>query len=130
MAVYTGADGSITLSTPEGVEGEKAQEVLDEYEMISVGRVQDVRVEVHSDVKPFHEIGQRYATELEVSQVGQVIEVGDGIARVYGLSDAMAGEMLEFDVMGQPGKAGGANHNSKSKFLSVCHAALRGTLRR
>ena len=27
----------------------------------------------------------RYATELEVSQVGQVIEAGDGIARVYGL---------------------------------------------
>ena len=39
---------------------------------------------------------QRYETQLEVSQVGQVIEVGDGIARVYGLSDAMAGEMLEF----------------------------------
>ncbi len=41
---------------------------------------------------------QRYATELEVSQVGQVIEVGDGIARIYGLSKAMAGEMLEFEV--------------------------------
>ena len=39
---------------------------------------------------------QRYETQLEVSQVGQVIEVGDGIARIYGLSDAMAGEMLEF----------------------------------
>ena len=41
---------------------------------------------------------ERYATELEVSQVGTVIEVGDGIARIYGLSNAMAGEMLEFDV--------------------------------
>ena len=41
---------------------------------------------------------ERYATELEVSQVGQVIEVGDGIARIYGLSEAMAGEMLEFDT--------------------------------
>ncbi len=40
----------------------------------------------------------RYATQLEVSQVGQVIEVGDGIARVYGLSQAMAGEMVEFEV--------------------------------
>ena len=41
---------------------------------------------------------QRHATELEVSQVGQVIEVGDGIARIYGLSQAMASEMLEFDI--------------------------------
>ena len=39
---------------------------------------------------------QRYSTHLEVSQVGQVIEVGDGIARIYGLANAMASEMLEF----------------------------------
>ncbi len=41
---------------------------------------------------------QRHATELEVSQVGQVIAVGDGITRIYGLSQAMASEMLEFDT--------------------------------
>src|SRR5262245_1757466 len=44
---------------------------------------------------------QRHSTALEVSQVGQVIEVGDGIARIYGLSKAMAGEMLEFSVQGE-----------------------------
>ncbi|MGC8625182.1 MAG: F0F1 ATP synthase subunit alpha [Phycisphaerae bacterium] len=37
-----------------------------------------------------------YADQLDVSQVGKVIEVGDGIARIYGLSNAMAGEMLDF----------------------------------
>ena len=41
---------------------------------------------------------ERFSTELEVSQVGQVVEVGDGIARIYGLSNAMAGEMLEFEI--------------------------------
>ncbi|MCC6680000.1 MAG: F0F1 ATP synthase subunit alpha [Phycisphaeraceae bacterium] len=41
---------------------------------------------------------ERYSTQLEVSQVGTVIEVGDGIARIYGLSKTMAGEMLEFEV--------------------------------
>ena len=40
---------------------------------------------------------ERFGTELEVSQVGTVVEVGDGIARVYGLSEAMAAEMLEFE---------------------------------
>lgn len=49
---------------------------------------------------------EQFAAELEISEVGRVVEVGDGIARVYGLSKAMAGEMLEFDtdagpVMGQ-----------------------------
>ncbi len=41
---------------------------------------------------------ERFSTELEVSQVGTVVEVGDGIARIHGLSEAMAAEMLEFDI--------------------------------
>ena len=39
---------------------------------------------------------ERYASTLEVSDVGTVIQVADGIARVHGLSDAMQGELLEF----------------------------------
>jgi F-type H+-transporting ATPase subunit alpha len=39
----------------------------------------------------------RYQSQLEVSQVGTVLEVGDGIARLYGLENAMVGEMLEFE---------------------------------
>jgi len=41
--------------------------------------------------------------KVQVSDVGTVIEVGDGIARIYGLSNAMAGELLEFQngTMGQ-----------------------------
>ncbi len=41
---------------------------------------------------------QGFTAELEVSQVGTVVEVGDGIARVYGLGQCMAGEMLAFEV--------------------------------
>ncbi|MBX9656228.1 F0F1 ATP synthase subunit alpha [bacterium] len=39
----------------------------------------------------------QYRSQLDVAEIGTVLEVGDGIARVYGLSNAMAGEMLEFD---------------------------------
>jgi len=39
---------------------------------------------------------RRYASELEVSDVGTVIQVADGIARVHGLESAMQGELLEF----------------------------------
>src|SRR6202161_1009600 len=44
-----------------------------------------------------------FKQQVEVSEVGTVIEVGDGIARIYGLRNAMAGELLEFQngIMGQ-----------------------------
>ena len=39
---------------------------------------------------------KRYASQLQVSDVGTVIQVADGIARVHGLENAMQGELLEF----------------------------------
>lgn len=39
---------------------------------------------------------ERYAAQLEVSDVGTVIQVADGIARIHGLENAMQGELLEF----------------------------------
>ena len=44
----------------------------------------------------------KYSTKLEVSDVGTVIQVADGIARIHGLANAMQGELLEFpgDVYG------------------------------
>ncbi|MFU0789375.1 MAG: F0F1 ATP synthase subunit alpha [Virgibacillus proomii] len=45
---------------------------------------------------------ETFDTDIEVSNVGTVIEIGDGIARAHGLDDVMAGELLEFSngVMG------------------------------
>src|SRR5438034_11697734 len=39
---------------------------------------------------------EEYRAGVDVSEVGNVISVGDGIARVYGLEKAMAGELLDF----------------------------------
>ena len=39
---------------------------------------------------------EKYSTKLEVSNVGTVIQVADGIARIHGLESAMQGELLEF----------------------------------
>jgi F-type H+/Na+-transporting ATPase subunit alpha len=39
---------------------------------------------------------QNFGSDAEVSEVGQVLSVGDGIARVYGLDNVQAGEMVEF----------------------------------
>ena len=49
--------------------------------------------EISSDIK---EQIKRYSAELEVSEVGTVIQVADGIARIHGLEKAMQGELLEF----------------------------------
>src|SRR5437868_12283772 len=45
---------------------------------------------------------EEYRAGIDVSEVGSVVSVGDGIARVYGLERVMAGELLEFphDVRG------------------------------
>jgi F-type H+-transporting ATPase subunit alpha len=40
---------------------------------------------------------KNFGREAEVSEVGQVLSVGDGIARVYGLDNVQAGEMVEFE---------------------------------
>ena len=38
-----------------------------------------------------------FKTESELQEVGTVLQVGDGIARIYGLSNAQSGELIEFE---------------------------------
>ena len=40
---------------------------------------------------------ENYKNKIDISNTGTVLEVGDGIVRIYGLSDAMSGELLEFE---------------------------------
>src|SRR6202012_4635110 len=40
---------------------------------------------------------KNFGQEAEVTEVGQVLSVGDGIARIYGLDNVQAGEMVEFE---------------------------------
>src|SRR5207248_8843035 len=47
----------------------------------------------------------QYRAAVDTREVGRVLEVGDGIARVYGLSNVMAGEMVEFARTGARGLA-------------------------
>ncbi len=48
---------------------------------------------------------ESFETEADVAEVGQVLSVGDGIARVYGLANVMAGELVEFPASGLKGMA-------------------------
>ena len=55
-----------------------------------------------------------FGTEAEVAEVGQVLSVGDGIARVYGLDSVQAGEMVEF-----PGGIKGMTLNLETDNVGV-----------
>jgi hypothetical protein len=67
--VFTGMDGAISVAVESGVEGDAAKAVNDTYLLTPIGRATGVTVEVDSAMKPFHELGQRYATELRPGNV-------------------------------------------------------------
>jgi hypothetical protein len=67
--VYRGSDGALVLAVDAGVEGEQAQSIIEQYNLTPVGRVTNDEVQVSSELKPFHELGQRYPTELRPGNV-------------------------------------------------------------
>lgn len=67
--VYRGSDGTISLAVEAGAEGDAAAAVNETYSLTPIGRVTGVTVRVTSDNRPFHELGQRYATELRPGNV-------------------------------------------------------------
>lgn len=96
-SVFTGADGSISLSPGQGAEGGAAQGAIESGGLTAVGRATDVRVEVTSEVHAFHEIGQRYATELRPGNVA----IQGRIGRAY-LNGALLRLMLGEAASGRP----------------------------
>jgi hypothetical protein len=77
--VFRGSDGALVLAVDAGAEGDLAQGVIDAYALTPVGRATGVEVCVESDVRPFHELGQRYAAELRPGNVN----VSGSIERAY-----------------------------------------------
>jgi hypothetical protein len=95
--VFTGAEGSILLSTPATSEGQIAQQILDANNLTLVGRVQNIRVEVQTEVHAYHEIGQRYATQLRPGNVN----ISGTIGRAY-VNGAMLSLLLGEASQGRP----------------------------
>lgn len=99
--VFTGADGAIMLSPgAPGPEADAAQAVIESNDLIQVGRVTGVTVEVNSAIRPFHEIGQRYATELRSGNVS----VRGRIDRAY-LNGALLALLLGEAAGQRPGRS-------------------------
>jgi hypothetical protein len=77
--VFHGADGTISVAVESGPAGDKAKAVADQYSLTPIGRATGVTVKVTNDVKPFHELGQRFPTELRPGN----INVSGTIERAY-----------------------------------------------
>ncbi len=60
-----------------------------------------------------------FEQQLQVSEIGTVIEVGDGIARIYGLRNAMAGELLAFETGGEHGPVMGQVFNLEEETIGA-----------
>ena len=70
------------------------------------------RINANEIVSVLTEEISQYRDKIEPKEVGEVLEVGDGIARVYGLSNVMAGEMVECRRTGVRGLAFNLEENS------------------
>jgi hypothetical protein len=70
--VFRGSDASLVLAVDDGesVEGQLADGLISEYDFSStVGRLQNVQVKVENELRPYHEIGKRFATELRPGNI-------------------------------------------------------------
>lgn len=118
--VYRGSDGAIILSGEQTQEGTMAQEVIDEYELTSVGRATNVTVEITSELKPFHELGQRYPTELRPGN----INITGTIERAY-INGALLKLLLGKAATSRP--AGTWVQPSFNIVLNLDNPAIPGT---
>src|SRR5439155_335664 len=73
------------------------------------------------------EIQSADLAEIDVREVGTVLEVKDGIARIYGLTSAMAGEMLEFTSSETSEKVTGQALNLEEDNIGAVIIGDRGT---
>lgn len=70
--IFTGADATLVLAVDDNTvaEGKLADALLSEYELSSVvGELKDVRILVETEVRPYHAIGQRHASQLRTGNI-------------------------------------------------------------
>jgi hypothetical protein len=119
--VFTGLDGAISVAVDGGVDGDAAKAIAETYSLTPVGRATGVTIRVDSAMKPFHELGQRYATELRPGNV----EIVGTIARAH-VNGALLKLMLGQGAGGSR-PAGGFVSPAFNLSLRLEDSALPGT---
>ena len=128
---FTGMDGAITIAVDDAdsVEGAAANTVAEAFALAPIGRATDVSIQVDSAMRPFHEIGQRYATELRPGNVnisgtigrahinGALLKLmlGDGAAGARPQSAFVSPSFNLSLVMENPGQPGDPQHADRAR---------------
>jgi len=123
--VFTGADGSISLAgDTTNPEGTLADGIINGNDLGLVGRATGVRVEVSTAMRPFNEIGQRYASELRPGNVA----IRGSIERAY-LNGALLRLLLGEAADKRP-KASWAQPNFNMTLIAEnpAHPGTRSTI--
>lgn len=110
--VFTGLDGAISVAVEAGPEGDAAKTVADTYQLTPIGRATGVTIQVDSDIRPFHELGQRYATELRSGNV----DISGTIGRAH-----VNGALLKLML----GEGGGGSRPAGSFVSPTFNLSLR-----
>ena len=110
--VFTGMDGAISVAVETGPEGDAANAVAEPYGLTPIGRATGVTVQVTSEMRSFHEMGQRYATELRPGNV----EVSGTIGRAH-----VNGALLKLML----GEAGGGSRPAAAFVSPTFNLSLR-----
>jgi hypothetical protein len=123
--VFRGSDATLVLAVDDKAteEGKLADGLIGEYELASVvGRLQQVRVQVSNDVRPYHELGRRFATELRPGN----IEV-TGFAERAHLNGALLRLLLGEGAVSPP-PTGGIAQPTFNMVISLANPAQPGTV--
>jgi hypothetical protein len=67
--VFHGADGTLSVAVESTPAGDAAKKVSDAFALTPIGRCTGVTIRVTNEVKPFHELGQRIATDLRPGNI-------------------------------------------------------------
>ncbi|MES0488416.1 MAG: hypothetical protein ABUK01_00385 [Leptospirales bacterium] len=119
--VFRGSDATLVLAVDDSatVEGGLADGLISEYDFSNiVGRLQDVRVKVLNEVRPYHEIGKRYPTELRPGNIDVT-----GSARRAHINGAML-KLLLGDGAKSPPPGGVMAQPAFSMVLNLQNPAL------
>lgn len=119
--VFTGADATLVLAVDDSstVEGGLADALITEYEFSNiVGRLQNVEVQLTNELKPYHEIGQRFPTELRPGNLNI-----SGTAQRAHVNGALL-KLLLGDGAQSPPPTGGIPQPTFNMVLTMTNPAL------
>ncbi|HEU0015536.1 MAG TPA: hypothetical protein VFQ45_17805 [Longimicrobium sp.] len=122
--VFRGSDATLVLAVDdkESEEGKIADTLLGEYELSSVvGRLQQVKVMVNNELRPYHELGRRFATELRPGNVDV-----SGFAERAHVNGALL-RLLLGDGATSPPPQGALVQPSFNMVINLGNPALPGT---